>query len=278
MKVYSPSQTKSFLTCPVMWQLNKEGWVTRTYGKPSVYAVRGTAVAKGLDDFNKGLSLQACLSSTQKAAEDEYDRMRLGEREWSDVRAPEPTLALIVEQARSLVQSYMANVPTGFEVVEAECKFPDHGYCRPDVVAFRNGALFPLDYKVKDVPNTPFIRHKIITDYEHDWSMLHYCWAIQKEFGQPCSEYVIAILWYGKSNSTELFTFNVRPQRLDAWEQSAFRVWEEMERIETGQAPAYETASHRTVFGACDFKRACLELDRDRGLMGQEYLMRGRYA
>lgn len=277
MKVYSPSSTKSFLTCPFYWVLNKQGWNSKSYGKKDLYAVRGNAVSVALDLYNRGGSAKESLELAENFVYDEWEKLQIDNRTWDTLKSPPIPQGELARQAVLLVDTYMGNPPTHFRVVESEYIFTNWGNSRADVIAqLGNGKIVPVDYKCKDKPTSPYYEGLVRSDFAHDWQLMHYCHAISQDFDVRCVEYGIVILWYAKRPRITYEPFHVGQERMDEWYRSAKIVWGLMESIETGEIGAWEVADHRNKFGPCQYTEACLKHGRDPQLMQMDYFVRER--
>ncbi len=271
-KIYSPSQTKKFLQCPMAWKLYKDGWVSKKYNKGNLYALRGLAVSAGLDFYNRHGNSDAVDGVVVATLRREYDEARIGEREWNVFKSLPYTCVELTQQALLLVRTYIENPPLAFTVVHSEYIFAKHGNARADVIGkLANGKILPVDYKCKDVPTNSFFQFSIKQDYRYDWQLMHYCWAVSEEFHVDCLDFGIVVLWYDKKPRIEYVPFIVNTERLANWYLSAREVWSHMEACEKGEAAVTEVAEHKTVYGPCEFKTACLEYNRHEDLMHNEY-------
>lgn len=276
MKVFSPSQTKNYLTCPMLWHLSRQKWRPKTYNKASVYAIRGSAVSSGLELYNQVGASDVVLTRVVAAIADEWTKSNIDHREWSEYKTPPPTQAEITQQAIHLVEAYMESPVTAFKVLYSEYIFKKHGYARADVIGrLASGQLLPVDYKCKDVPYQAFYQYVTKRDYQYDWQLMHYVWATAEEFETPCLQFGIVVLWYDKKPKIEYVPYSVDPHRLGLWLVSARAIWADMELCEAGKKIIVEAAEHRTKFGACTYATACLEMYRDPELMLQRYYKEG---
>ena len=276
MRIFSPSQTQAFLRCPYYWQMSRE-WMPRTFSKMDLYAIRGSAVSVGLDAFNRGQGDDEIIQAITNEIKDEWEKKQMDSREWVDMRSVPLNAEDLLHHALLLVECYINQPPTAFEVIESEYQFRKHGWARADVIGrLPRGQVVPVDYKCKDAPASQWLRQKIIGDFANAWQLLHYCWATSEEFNVECLDYGILLLWYSKTPKVEYVGYTVDPERLSIWLDSATRVWREMTDIRDGRKTLYEVADHDTKFGPCPFKRACLEYNRDLSYMEEHYIQIGR--
>jgi hypothetical protein len=242
-----------------------------------LYAVRGSAVSVGLDEFNRGRSDDEIITSVTEEVQAEWERKQMDSREWIDFRTTPLTKDDLLHQALLLVEAYINQPPTAFEVIETEYIFREHGFARADVLGkLPTGQLAPIDYKVKDLPYSSWLRSKIIGDFKNDWQLMHYCWAMTEEFGHECLQYGICILWYSAKPKVEYVPYTIAPRRMDNWRQSAYAHWLCMTAIKDGRAVPTEVAEHQTKFGPCVFQRACMDYNRDPSYMKENYIYIGK--
>jgi hypothetical protein len=259
-----------------MWALGRE-WMPRTFSKMDLYGIRGGAVSVGLDTFNRGCPDGEIIQAVTDEIATEWDRKQMDTREWYDFRSLPLTRDDILEQALLLVETYINDPPTAFEVIETEYIFREHGWARADVICrLPGGQLAPIDYKVKDSPSTSWLRQAIIGDFKNDWQLMHYCWALMEEFGEECLQYGICLLWYSNTPKIEYVPYTIDPERMDNWLDSAVRIWKQMDDIKEGRERLHEVADHKTKFGPCAFQKACLDFNRDPDLMEDHYIYTGK--
>lgn len=272
MKIFSPSQTTNFLTCPMLWSLSRQGWRSKTFNKATLYAVRGSAVSSGLETLTVTGSLDSALVSVEKAVSEEWDKNKIDKREFVEFKSLPLSQKEITTQSNALVTAYAASPITVFEVLHSEYTFKNHGYARADLIGkLNNGSILPVDFKVKDQPVQKFYEYTTKQEFKYSWQMYHYCLAVSAEFNTDCLQFGIVILWYDKKPKIEYVPFHITPVRFKLWYKSAIEVWARMEAMETGQVALHEVAEHRTKFGPCEFTKACLEHDRDPDLMRADY-------
>ncbi len=272
MKTYSPSQTKAFLTCEWLWKLEREGWRPNTYGKNTVYAIRGSAISAGIDAFHHGKDSAACFMATKDDVATSWDKERLNNREYTEFKSLPLTLAEVTDMACSVVHTYMEHKHLPYTVVSSEHIFANHGNARADIIGKNSsGVLMPFDLKTKDKPAQSYYEYLTKRDFAYDHQLMHYCWALSEETGVACLEYGIVILWYSAKPSIEVVPYSVTPERMELWLQSSKSTWAKMEAIENGLIEPSENAMHKSVFGPCPMYTACLEMNRDPIRMADSY-------
>jgi hypothetical protein len=237
------------------------------------YAARGSAISVGLDEFNRGRSDDQIIEAVLSEVEACWESDHLDIREWADMRTAAPTKEDIAHQALLVVETYINEPPSAFEVIEAEYIFRNHGNARADILArLPRGQVVAVDYKTKDLPTSQWLRSKIVSDFGNTWQMMHYCWALGEEFGHPVNDYGICLLWYSAKPKIEYVGYTVTDERLGIWLESAKFHWGQMEAILEGRLDMYEVADHDTKFGPCPYKSLCLDYNRDENYLEENFL------
>ena len=271
-KIFSPSQTKSFLTCEFLWKLEREGWRPLTYGKNTLYAIRGSAVSVGCDMFHNGKDSAAYFLSTKDELSSGWEKERIDSRCYSEFKSLPINKSELTDMACALVHAYAEAWPLSYTVERSEYTFVNHGNARADIIGRNSkGILMPFDLKTKQKPAQSYYEYLTKRDFAFDHQLMHYCWALSEETGTPCLEYGIIILWYSAKPTIEVVPYSVTQERMNLWLTSARSTWAKMEAIEQGSIEPSENAMHKSVFGACNFYKACLEMNRDKNLMEQDY-------
>ncbi len=273
-KIFSPSSTATFLACRVKWMLYRKGWIAKTYGKNTLYAIRGSAVSAGLDVFAKTASEESSLLAVKDSVLEEWKRSRVADRQFQEFKSLPLSVEEITAQAQCLVGYYIENPPTAFKILHSEYIFKNHGNARADVIASLNpsGDIVPVDYKVRDVPFNSYYKYTTKQDFRYSHQMYHYCMAVSQEFNVNCLQFGILILWFDKRPSVEYIPFSVEPERLKLWYQSATVVWAQMAACEAGEESYTEAANHRDQYGPCEYSKMCLEHNRNYNLATQDYI------
>lgn len=318
MKVYSPSQTTTWLSCPIKRELSYVQKVkTRTLYKRDLAGFLGTAVAAGAGAYHNLRLLaqpekllvtpemrQACggiahsIAKTNMAFEEELGR------------APAPwdraQYLAIPERAAMGTFRYVDKcpIPSHWRFIDVERTFPNHGYCRLDLIADDGLGPVVVDVKCKLTLDSRH-RQKEIDRYRNFWNMLHYTWTVSEFFGSTPTRYYIVFVILEPRFETWIEEYPVKPTALQAWEQSARRVWAQMEaedkglpfvagtcddcmgtgRADENQCPAcngmgiilnkaepYMVAKHADEFGLCEYYGACFDHEWDPIRMAADYV------
>lgn len=263
MKVYSPSQTISFDTCPLLRQTEYgDNWKVKIAGKPQIAAMMGTAMAAGIADYYRP-------KCGQKATHDSPTQSLLHSWDYETKHFCNSGGVLEDEVINRLpplmtkaLDYYMTHdpVPTTWEILGVEYSLPESGYARPDLIVRIPGlGIAPVDHKWKESLYVRYnetkesARQRTLLEYKDDWKMLHYCWAIQRHFGEPCLQYVLILGELTPSSRLSSQRFEVNEEVLLGWEASAQQHWQDMQDVDAGvRVPAMAT-KHETKYGPCPF-------------------------
>lgn len=276
-KIYSPTQTQSWLDDPLKWYLTyHEGWRPRVLDKPAIARIIGAGVAAGAAMWYRSADQQGAIDAARKAVGTELaGLLALG-------HVVAPAVGELAGRAPTLAEQGVAkltqfDLPSTWAVVDVERTLPDHGRCRIDV-----GVQTPHGPGVWDVKCTlasddwkTFLAR---TEYEASWQLLHYVWSYGEVVGEPVTQYgVIYVPLEPKSQKPEMFTYGVDPELLSLWELSARNVWGLMEAEETGYKPAPH-CSFRFFgrYGRDSHTDAVLKYKLDPTLMEQGYVKHPR--
>jgi PD-(D/E)XK nuclease superfamily len=287
MRAYSPSQTTTWIDCPIKRALAyQEKWMPRRYGKRELAAILGGGVAAGLGayyHFRGACEQWDGQSISTKPYVDiavQVTRARLRELEEIGAvvndydRAQQDALPDRVQRA---VEKYITwdvegrAIPHAWLILDVERTLPDHGHARLDLGVDDGQGPAVVDHKVKLQLKREY-RQRELDRYRHSWQMLHYAWAYGAVLGRPIRRYYINLIVLEPQFSVELVPFSVEPEHMAQWEQSARRVWAQMEREDQGIEHPWMAAKHADEYGNCEFAEACLTHKWDPALMAAEYV------
>ncbi len=286
MRIYSPSQTMEWLTCPVKRQLHyREKLVPRLPGKREAAGTLGQAVATGLAVYNTARGYRAAGSDSTRDYEDiakvashiasEDASRRTAQYEYAGCIIREDdrmTWDAIPARAAKIVTKFIEKdpIPPHWRVAAVEETLPEYGFARPDLVLERpSGGYTVVDYKVKLSLDTRY-REREMRRWRHSWQLLHYVWAAGQVYG-PCSQYHICMIRLEPSFSIDLEPFEVHPEDMLKWEASARRAWAQMEAEDEGRAEPWMAAVHADNYGDCEYYGACFEAHWEPALMERQY-------
>ena len=199
--IYSPSQTKQYLTCPTARMLSQEGWTSRVVSIRDWMAWIGQRVHAGLAYYyGKGWLPTSHVVNPQT--------LTVGHG-WQGFQAKYshaisqgriiPNTFYVVEAKahieRCLEYAMVHDLlPTGFDVERVEQSLgPDSGNCILDVAGTKNGKPSFIDWKVKNKCKPEYIDQEL-EKYRYDWKEArHYPWALSEVTGQRVEEYTVVM-------------------------------------------------------------------------------------
>lgn len=271
MKVYSPSQTTLWMKCPVERRLSSiEGWEPRELGKRELAGALGTAIAAGLGAYfitrmesPGGVFVAQHFASIASANIRERQAMwrskgytlptwHQAQHDSLEARAFKAVLRFVTDDCNTSV------LPVAWVLRAVEHTFPDHGFCRPDlIVETHPGEIAVIDWKCKLNLEAKW-RRKEIDRYESSWQLFHNSWAASSLVDDRLPAfYYIGLIVLEPRWSVELIPFPIIPEAFAAWRDSANRVWRHMESEDLGKEHPWMAAKHTDEFGDCAFKLAC---------------------
>lgn len=276
MRVYSPSQTVSWLRCPVKWMLERQGWRTRTITRRDIGAVLGTAFGAGVEEFYKTAHTQDPRGATptvvaEVTATEEIDKLGRAGCVW--LPGDEINTTTLPKIAAKAVGKYTTKdpLPTTWTILDIQRSLPDHGYARPDlIVRSHTGQLGVIDLKFKRTLAAQY-RQRTIEEYRHSWQMNHYAWAVGEVYGEPVGFYVTILTLLEPRFEPIFDPVPVDPEALAFWLAGARGAWHQMELMERGETQPWIANDHSDRYGRCEFYGACFSCKLDEGLMQEEY-------
>jgi len=275
-KIYSPSSTLEFQTCPLKWRLRKNGVISTIIGKPTLAAAIGIGFAKGMELYYREGDSEQAQSLGRKTTEDYIkDLLEKGGRILHD---SETTYSLIGERAEKGIQKFLSKnrFPSDWEHFVPELTFPNHGNCRADLLCDSSFGPTIIDFKTK-VTATDWRISSFLYDMESSFAMHQYVWAA-RELGLAVDQYATCLV------ILEPFKVIIEPvlieeNQLERWYKTATYWWSQMEKIEQweeegGLEVIPGSTVHRTQYGLCPYTNLCLNhgLDIKMGLETGEYI------
>ncbi len=292
-KVYSPSSTTTWMRCPMMRALSREGWQPKMLAKKDWSALLGQGFAAGVGIYNnlrqewerggaqapqrdaatRADLIRACSDAAVKIVQQKTeDMLAAGLNAGDDDQGYQDKLEARIRKA---LASYITAdpIPDSWRIVEAEKDFgEDYGNARADLVARdTNGGLVIVDYKSKLTLAAQY-RNKTIQEYANSHQMFHYAWSGEETYSEPISTYYIGLAVLEPRWAFDLIAFPVSPESLGVWLQSARVVWGNIEREEAGQVVPWLSANHSDNFGQCPYYKACFVHHYDPSLMAADYV------
>ena len=280
MRVYSPSQTTTWMQCPLKRALAyKEGWRPRVLGNREAAALLGLAVGAGVAGVYKGYYRAAAVAEANCVAGmglEDYEKKGC---RWAD--HAEGTAAAVPLRASKAVGKFIDAhpVPENWSVVAVEQSLPDHGHCRPDLIVRAPTALAVIDWKTKLSLKADY-RTRELERHRQSWQMFHYTWAVGERYQETVSRYYIGLI-VCEPFSVELIPYDVAPEHATMWLQSARRIWAQMYMEDMDIAKPWQAAQHADQYGNCEFYQCCFEAPwssqgPDETVMAADYVRRAR--
>lgn len=291
MQVYSPSNTSTWLRCPILRQLGQEGWTTKYLQKKDIAAAIGTGFAAGIGAWNEmrknfeaaqGVDLREIDATLQTLAQEEKGAAAMGVAksvyeahiqgykddgfDFSNVE--EDYLDAAPTELSKAVARYCADDPIDQEwrIIAVEPVLAQHGNCRPDLVVRTPRGLAVVDYKTKVELKAQY-RAKTIAEYRNSEQAFQYPWAVSEEFGEPCDEFTIALCVFRPRFSVELLPQVISPETLAVWLEGRKTVWNTMAAMDAGHMVPWMSDKHYDNFGQCPMYKACFDAKLDPDLM-----------
>lgn len=292
MKIYSPSQTSSWLRCPILRKLQVEGWRSKYLQKKDIAGAMGTAFSAGVGAWNnmrlesergaraihdalvalshqeRGAAAMGVGASVFKQQIEDFTNAGF---DFSNV--DESYLESCPIEISRAIAKYCANdpIPSNYSIVAVEESLPNHGNCRPDLVIRTPRGLAVLDYKSKYELKAQY-RAKTINEYKHTQQGFHYTWGIEETYGEPCNEFLIALCVFRPNFNVELFNHTLAPETRLVWKRGMESVWARMESEELDGATPWMSDRHSDNFGQCEMYDACFTHHYDPQLMKSKYI------
>ena len=264
--IYSPSQSKVYLTCPTARTLSQEGWTERVVSIRDWTAWTGQGVHAGLAHKYgwKSEDAKAVVSAGYTAFQAEYEHAIKSGRIIPNTFYASEAKAHI---ERCLEYAMKNDVlPAGFEVERTEQTLGDYN-CILDVVGKRNGKPTFIDWKVKNKCKLDYIDQEL-EKYRYDWKEArHYPWALSEVTGQRVEEYTVVIFVLGPQYRVVKRTYPVNWKVVERWHGGL---------VENGLHAALWSVMESGVWQSnacmggqwpCEYLDACWTYDLDREKM-----------
>ena len=270
--------------------------MTKVAGKRDLAMILGTAFAAGVAAHNltkPDAAYVARMTAVHALQDLEEQGRRVESWDCSQRDA-------IPERAAKAVEKYIAHnpIPAEWRILQVETLLPS-GVARPDLVVDDGRGPTPLDYKFKLSLKREY-EEREVSRWRMSWQMLHYCWEIQGQASRdaekrpgavstevtdgtrmqdrdktllsrsltPDYHYYICLV-VAEPFRVQLYPFEVYPQTMDWWEQSARRYWQRMAQCEGDDEMA---SRHADEYGECEYAGACFGHHLDRERMMADYI------
>jgi len=296
MKVYSPSQTSTWMRCPVLRALRHEGWTSKYVGRPFWAATLGQGFAAGVGVYNnlrkdrealgqpapaRTLSGRVTLANAAAAVAISVIDQRLNEAERLGVVIDAEGVdyvKTIHTRAAKAVTAYVVSdpLPDTWRIVAVEESLgPEAGNARPDAVVRDTMGLAILDYKSKLTLNAQY-RQKTINEFANGHQFLHYGHFGALKYQEPIDRYYIGLAVFEPRWAFDLLPFPLNAETQKVWFQGASVAWAAMEKEDLGLQAPWMSDRHSDQYGQCPMYKACFVHHFDAALMKQDYLLTER--
>ena len=280
--IYSPSQSKQYLTCPTARMLGQEGWTERVVGLRDWVAWTGQGVHAGLAYYyNPQLHGAPTPTGVVAVGQDEFTKHY--DHAIKSGRIIPNTF--YVNEAKAHIERCleyaMKNdvLPAGFEVERTEQTLGDYN-CILDVVGKKNGKPTFIDWKVKNKLRLDYLDQEL-EKYRYDWKEArHYPWALSEVCGQRVEEYTVVIFVLGPQFRVVQRTYQVNWKVVERWAQGCMGqitgtyegtigLWDMMGEgvAEYEPEPWQSNQCHPAMGFPCEYLDACWTYDLDREKM-----------
>lgn len=272
--IYSPSQSKQYLTCPTARMLSQEGWQSRVVDLRSWVAWIGQGVhaglasyyhhsAKALEDLKHGV-LQDGVSGFNEQYNHAITSGRIIPNTFYTVEAKAH-----IERCLEYAMSHDI-LPAGFEVERVEQSLGVYN-CILDVVGKKNGKPTFIDWKVKWRCKPEYIDQEL-EKYRYDWKEArHYPWALSQVTGQQVVEYSVVMFILQPFKVVQRM-YQVNWKVVERWAQACgdpeWGLWEAMEgAVCPPEIPQVQSNACNSGQWPCEYLDACWTYDLDREKM-----------
>src|SRR5678816_4119340 len=288
-KVYSPSQTATWMRCAMLRALQKEGWMPREAGYPTLAAVLGAAYAAGVGtyrnirkstglmpplgvnpDRQKWADISVKTAETlmhAKLAEMEKIGLQFGNMSQDDLQRLNARLQKAV--TAHVIQD---PIPADWTIEGVEVELEEAGRARADLVCRTPNGLVVVDDKLK-VQLKAIYHDKTVQGYANSAAMFHYGYYLSKRYNEDFVSYYIALAVLEPRWGVEMIAYPYNREMLDQWHITTKQAWHQMDKEERGEAIPWMAATHSDNFGQCPMYKACFVHHYDPALMAKDYIL-----
>ena len=271
--IYSPSQSKQYLTCPTARMLSQKGWQSRVVDLRSWVAWIGQGVHDGLSSLYT--PVRYTLEEIVDYGHAEFD-LHYNHAVTSGRIIPSTFYRVEAKAYIERCLEYACGhdlLPAGFEVERTEQSLgPDSGDCILDVVGKKNGKPTFIDWKVKWKCKLDYVDQEL-EKYRYDWKEArHYPWALSQVTGQRVEEYTV-VMFILQPFKVVSRTYAVNWKMVERWVECVKGLYEVMEgKIQCGRdyaaiAPWQTSMCFPPIGLPCEYLDACWTYDLDREKM-----------
>ena len=272
-RVFSPSQTAVFKTCPLKWWLQYQvKYVSKKYNQKEIAGAIGTAFST-FQEFIDGGAKQS-LERAHTELEEELEKLR-STREIMESAIPYESTAH--DRLDKFAALYISNpiIPSSWEMFDRERSFPEHGNSRIDS-AYRTSfdKIGILDFKTRGRLQANQ-REKARREFGTSNQMYHYCWMATEVYGEDVDQFSILILTLEPKPFIDLWQYRVKPAAMETWIAGRKQDWADMEAIIAGNRTPSMATEHEDKFGKCQFYDICFKHSFDEDQISEDFMVRG---
>lgn len=263
--IYSPTQTETYIFCPMYRALRQEGWRGKVIGPREVGAALGKAFAVGMAAHNTGDG--DALSTGLTSLEEEVKQLEGGDLSIIN--------ALPARLTKAITNSIAYDpIPSSWEKRHVEFTLPNSGDSRIDLGCWDGQSSVVVDYKLRLKLDSRY-RMAEIRRLHRSWQMLHYTFFYQQYLKQEIDRYIVILAVLEPRFEIiplDLTTVWVTSEELEQWYSFAKQTWSDMEAEDKGERVVRGKTECENRFGQCEFVDACWAWHYDESLMGQKYI------
>ncbi len=269
-----PSETTDFIRCPRLWYYKHvEGWQPPASAWSPERLV-GSLIHAGLAAYwlNEGpesLRGGPLNHTPQDTLHYTMDRDWPPDAPLEHSRDANEAHALkVLDKVLAWIAKEMADA----EPIMVEQTLRADG-CTPDLVTREPAGLTVTDWKYSAHIDPDRVRYRL-ENIERTHQFLDYCWQVGQTLGEPVAQFRKVVIVGGPRIIVKEATFTPTPTMLAQWLTGAQQMWQDMAKMRSGDAVAYQREAGCRMYGPkwpCTYEEACWTCHGDRGKMAQFY-------
>ena len=270
--IFSPSQTKIYLQCPLKWYLRyMNRYESQYFTHKDIAGVVGSAFSVYTEFLQLGHD-----SALERAKDCYSDRMKRLQETRECVDTARQYLMTAEDRLERLCNLFKNTpvIPASWDLFDQERVFPTWGGSRVDVLYETSmGVTGVLDYKTRGRIQKNQVE-KTKREFATSDQMYHYCAMVSHELDVTVEQFSICILTLEPRPYIDLWQFRIRPEFLKVWVAGRKQVWTDMQAIKDGDRVPYPAAEHEDKYGKCEMYNICFRHDFDQGEVSKEFYVR----
>ena len=245
-------------------------------GKPDAARIIGHGFANGIAHYQlhrkHGVEDMECsIQLGLAAAKTELDKCLAAGQQISEY-AQEDFAAIDSKVRLALMRYPQHEVLDGFQIIDVERVLEDSGNSRIDLYAISDtGIPAIIDYKYKNYLKVDYLT-KTRQEYDNHWNMLHYLHYGSQHYQRDIYRYYIVMVVGSPKYGVYKWEYNVHPDTLKWWYDSAVSIWAEMDAMEQDGAMIPMSPTHHTRYGQCEMYKMCFNYQHDESIMSADYV------